>query len=202
MPPRRRTHAIVSSSSSVMQSHSTFPSPESMRNARCPIAKLGSVWIEARPGSSSRIAFRCVPPSRSIVVHSCPFAPTYCRESSQIGHSSGAVVAGGYATPHVAQIHAVAVIRRMLLRLHPGASRVANGMNQAIKESSPDMLPAIRRRLRLVGGPELSFITAGEAAKPAVSRPGSSVSGSSARLIANASQESQVHYSSTDSGSR
>jgi len=49
-----------------------------------------------------------------MVVHSCPFAPTYCRESSQIGQRSGSVADAGYATPHVAQIQVVVVIHRML----------------------------------------------------------------------------------------
>jgi len=40
--------------------------------------------------------------------------------------------------------------------------------DQAIEERNPDMHPATRQRLRLSGGTELSFITAGEASKPAV----------------------------------
>ncbi len=39
---------------------------------------------------------------------------------------------------------------------------------QTIEERSPDMRPATRQRLRLSGGTELSFITGGDASKPAV----------------------------------
>src|SRR5687768_2833148 len=39
---------------------------------------------------------------------------------------------------------------------------------QTIEERSPNMRPANRQRLRLSGGTELAFITAGEASKPAV----------------------------------
>src|SRR5688500_10943095 len=44
----------------------------------------------------------------------------------------------------------------------------SHSSDQTIEERSPDMNPATRQRFRLSGGTELSFITAGEASRPAV----------------------------------
>ncbi len=52
--------------------------------------------------------------------------------------------------------------------LHPTPPVMQNTDGDPIEEWSPDMRPVTRQRLRLSGGTGLSFITAGEAAKPAV----------------------------------
>ena len=72
------------SSSNVTQSHRRFPPGDCTSNARCPIAKEGSVPMPKRLSPSASIDWN---ESRdwSSVVHSWPFGLMNCRSSSQIG---------------------------------------------------------------------------------------------------------------------
>src|SRR5439155_777457 len=83
----------VSSSSSVMQSHSRLPSPQGTSSARWPMAKRGSVAMPTRP-ASSRISLRCSRASPAIVVHCWPSGGTYRPRSSPIGERAAALALG------------------------------------------------------------------------------------------------------------
>src|SRR4051794_20420432 len=85
-PPRRSTSPAVSSSSSVMQSHSRLPEPWGTSSARWPMANRGSMPIPVRP-ASSRTALWCEPRSSSRVVHCWPSTGTYWRASSHTGQA-------------------------------------------------------------------------------------------------------------------
>ena len=88
-PPNPLISSTVASSTKAMQSQRTFPAGVRTRSARCPIAKLGIVWISNRSGSSCRHALTWLAPNSSGVVQACPVRGTYCRASSQTGQQAG-----------------------------------------------------------------------------------------------------------------
>ena len=85
-----------------MQSHMTLVDPAGTSSSRWPIANDGSVPIPVKP-ASSRTSLRWSRRSSSRVVHRCPSAGTYCRGSSQIGHSEGGSAVSGNCVPQVSQ---------------------------------------------------------------------------------------------------
>src|SRR4051812_30165165 len=102
MPPRSSTARTESASRSVTQSHMTFVEAAGTSRRRWPIANDGSVPIPVKP-ASSRTSLRWSRRSSPRVVHCCPSSGTYCRGSSQIGHSGGGSVLSGNCVPQVEQ---------------------------------------------------------------------------------------------------
>src|SRR4051794_40638591 len=102
MPPRSSTARTESASRSVTQSHMTFVEAAGTSRRRWPIANDGSVPIPVKP-ASSRTSLRWSRRSSPRVVHCCPSSGTYCRGSSQIGHSGGRSVLSGNCVPQVEQ---------------------------------------------------------------------------------------------------
>src|SRR6266496_3244042 len=86
--------------------HKTFPSGVQTTSARWPMAKGGCVPMPITPGSYWRYELKCPAASAASVVQVCPRGGTYCRSSSQMGHSRGATLLGVYWVPQAVQINA------------------------------------------------------------------------------------------------
>jgi hypothetical protein len=106
IPPMALIISMVARSISAMQSHSMLPCGVRRSWARWPMPNAGWVVIEIRPGSSSRMAFMQRLASVSSVVQLWPAGTTYCRSSSQIGHTAGGLSLGAYWVPQVLQMNA------------------------------------------------------------------------------------------------
>src|SRR5690348_3601644 len=105
-PPKPLTMAIVASSSSEMQSHSTLPSAVRRRSARWAMAKFGTLPMPIRFGSCWRNELQYRRASDSWVVQAWPEVGTYWRGSSQIGQRGGSFSEGANCVPQVTQMKA------------------------------------------------------------------------------------------------
>src|SRR5215210_4242724 len=126
-PPRRSTSAAPASSSSVMQSHIRFESPQGTISARWPIANAGSVPMPAIV-PSSRSSFAWPAASSASVVHRWPAGGTYWRGSMQIGHSPGGPSESANWVPQATQMY----------RAMPGCLQPAGALERAVQQQPGD----------------------------------------------------------------
>ncbi len=98
--------AIVASSSSEMQSHSTLPPSVRNNNARWPMAKAGTVPMPINPASCCRNALQWPRASACWLVQPWPDGGTNWRSSVQIGQRSGAASEGANWVPQAVQMKA------------------------------------------------------------------------------------------------